>query len=445
MGILDFLMRPGGGTVNQVMRDAKSPQLPGPYMLGSPNMPTENLGQISAPDSASGGPSLDAMMFADQAPQLPQPQTPRLPMPASAVPSSGGGLPVQPTGGSGTPGMPGQATASQLPAAATPAATFAEPETLDTTATPERASLQAFRAKKREMMTNVAGVMLNKGSPAMRVQGLQLLFEVQKDQEQEIAEQQKLQEDTQARRRSLAMIEAAPADETDKLRAKTLLQLGAKPDEIGTALRFNDAGAKERGERRDQFTKWMTTQSDEAAKFGTMQTAASRAAALIDKGVLATGANPVTSGLAYGASWIRGTDAYNLDQTLTTLKTIVGYDKLAEMREASKTGGALGSVTENETRWLQATQGSLDQFQDPEVLKQNIADIIKGKALSVQIRALVPGIEQGDRDAIEKYMKLTQDRAAIGEQVRQRLSETAGQNEVAPGGDSSHEKKYGLM
>lgn len=84
-----------------------------------------------------------------------------------------------------------------------------------------------------------------------------------------------------------------------------------------------------------------------------------------------------TSGWTTGAigatgAMVPGTAAYNLDATLDTLKANLSFDRLQQMREASATGGALGSVTERELDLLGSTIASLKQGQDPEQLRRNL-------------------------------------------------------------------------
>lgn len=64
--------------------------------------------------------------------------------------------------------------------------------------------------------------------------------------------------------------------------------------------------------------------------------------------------------------------AHTLGELLKTVKANAGFDKLQLMREASPTGGALGSVSDRENENLQAVIGSLEQSQDPEVLAYNL-------------------------------------------------------------------------
>ena len=83
---------------------------------------------------------------------------------------------------------------------------------------------------------------------------------------------------------------------------------------------------------------------------------------------------------------IPGTEAKSLSGLLQTIKANVGFDRLQQMRDASKTGGALGAINKSEMDLLQAVMGSLDQSQSPEDLMRNLnrvndiyLDIIYGK------------------------------------------------------------------
>lgn len=84
----------------------------------------------------------------------------------------------------------------------------------------------------------------------------------------------------------------------------------------------------------------------------------------------------MTTGLAGKASsLIPGTDAYNLNQRLLTVKANLGFDRLQQMRDASPTGGALGQVAVQELNALQSTVGSMELGQSKEELKKNLDKI----------------------------------------------------------------------
>lgn len=69
---------------------------------------------------------------------------------------------------------------------------------------------------------------------------------------------------------------------------------------------------------------------------------------------------------------IPGTNAFDVSQLLDTVRANIGFDRLTQMREASPTGGALGSVTERELSLLQSVLGNLSQSQSPEQFQRNL-------------------------------------------------------------------------
>lgn len=90
------------------------------------------------------------------------------------------------------------------------------------------------------------------------------------------------------------------------------------------------------------------------------------------------------------AAKIPGTPAFNLVKTLDTIKANIGFDKLSEMRKASPTGGALGSISDFENRQLQSTLGNLENSQDKAQFQYNLARLKK------VYTAIVHGIRNPD-------------------------------------------------
>ena len=76
---------------------------------------------------------------------------------------------------------------------------------------------------------------------------------------------------------------------------------------------------------------------------------------------------------------IPGTPAHNLASTLDTIRGNIGFDKLAEMKANSPTGGALGQVSDFENRLLQTLWGNLEQSQTREQFEENL-DLVKQQA-----------------------------------------------------------------
>lgn len=84
----------------------------------------------------------------------------------------------------------------------------------------------------------------------------------------------------------------------------------------------------------------------------------------------------MTTGLVGKAqAFVPGTDAFNLNQRLLTIKANLGFDRLQQMRDASPTGGALGQVAVQELNALQSTVGSLEIGQDRKELSKNLEKI----------------------------------------------------------------------
>ena len=127
-----------------------------------------------------------------------------------------------------------------------------------------------------------------------------------------------------------------------------------------------------------------TTATAEAEKAVTAPQRAEKARALIAgiDGTIAeidnaiAGINWSTVGLIGAvARAVPGTPAYNLKQTILTIKANIGFDRLQQMRDSSPTGGALGQVAVQELDALQASIASLDQAQDGPQLQRNLQKV----------------------------------------------------------------------
>ncbi|CAB4147877.1 hypothetical protein UFOVP507_53 [uncultured Caudovirales phage] len=99
---------------------------------------------------------------------------------------------------------------------------------------------------------------------------------------------------------------------------------------------------------------------------------ADRMISVIQQSIPMVGYN--TAGVA-GRAAIWGSEGVDLQKNLDTLKANLGFDRLQQMRDASKTGGALGSVAVKELEALQATVASLDRTQSPEKLRESLQNI----------------------------------------------------------------------
>lgn len=97
--------------------------------------------------------------------------------------------------------------------------------------------------------------------------------------------------------------------------------------------------------------------------------------------------NPQTAGLGSqikdvnipftGINVGAGSKSKDLEALLSTIGADSAFSELQAMRDASPTGGALGSITERELSLLQNAVAALDQAQSPEQLKTNLANYKK--------------------------------------------------------------------
>jgi hypothetical protein len=73
---------------------------------------------------------------------------------------------------------------------------------------------------------------------------------------------------------------------------------------------------------------------------------------------------------------VPGGDAANAQSRLNTLKSQIGFAVLQAMRDASKTGGALGAVSDTENKLLQNNIAALETVQDESQLKEQLRKIV---------------------------------------------------------------------
>lgn len=103
-----------------------------------------------------------------------------------------------------------------------------------------------------------------------------------------------------------------------------------------------------------------------------------RKANIIIRGIddLLPRSNIFTAGF-FGApsKFIPGTPSANFAADLQTIEANIAFDALQEMRELSKTGGALGQVAIKELELLRDVRGALLQSQSPAQLKRNLNKI----------------------------------------------------------------------
>ena len=95
------------------------------------------------------------------------------------------------------------------------------------------------------------------------------------------------------------------------------------------------------------------------------------------------------SGALYSKVW--GTPAFDFASSLETIKANIGFDRLQRMREASKTGAAVGQLSNRELGLLTETLGPTRQGMSPGRLREALAVIKKIYSSSSVYRDLTEG------------------------------------------------------
>ena len=117
------------------------------------------------------------------------------------------------------------------------------------------------------------------------------------------------------------------------------------------------------------------------------------------------------SGAAWG--WLSESEAAELRRQVDVLKSTASIENLTAMRQASPTGGALGSVTERENAMLAQASGAIDPNSRPEDFRgqldnyeRTLLRIVHGPAEGDRIFAETRGeVPTGDGGAIDDLVK----------------------------------------
>lgn len=116
-----------------------------------------------------------------------------------------------------------------------------------------------------------------------------------------------------------------------------------------------------------------------------------------------------------------GTTARDLTANLDAIKSVIGFQALQAMRDASPTGGALGPVSDFENKLLQAQLGNLEIGQSPSQLIENLKKVKQRVGENVGITRAFFANEYADKptaDAAAPDLK-----TMTTEQLEQRLQE----------------------
>jgi len=104
--------------------------------------------------------------------------------------------------------------------------------------------------------------------------------------------------------------------------------------------------------------------------------------------------DPITGISGSLAESIPGTSAVDAEALRTTIGANIGFDRLQAMREASKTGGALGAISEREMKQLESVMGSLGKKQSKEQQLRNLKRLDKIYGGIIEKASAYPGASQ---------------------------------------------------
>ena len=129
--------------------------------------------------------------------------------------------------------------------------------------------------------------------------------------------------------------------------------------------------AQQKQDLKDAATLEQQTKAAEMA-FG-------RAGIVLDKAQQAFNmVNGRTAGpLGVAMQSVPGTDAADMAGLIETIKSNLATSELQKIRDASKTGGALGNVSNKDVTLLESAVASLSQKQSPEMLRKNLGEVIR--------------------------------------------------------------------
>lgn len=109
----------------------------------------------------------------------------------------------------------------------------------------------------------------------------------------------------------------------------------------------------------------------------------------------------------FGASVARGiggTSAADVEALLNTISANTAFDRLQKMRDASKTGGALGQVSERELALLRDSIASISQTQSDEQFQTNMQQVIDSYQRVLDRLEGPSKTATSDDDLIRKYL-----------------------------------------
>jgi hypothetical protein len=269
-------------------------------------------------------------------------------------------------------------------------------DTLDKPGGTVEAAKQAAQLVRRRSNTELADVALQENAALRSAQVAQGIFESAQGQDRQLTfEEVQALNDAGANLQFGSTISQAqasgiiPKSSTEAGSASSNASAQAYADLINSGqMKIENVPAEDRGLVAQMVELGTNTANTEISDYraqaiGRMDTA-------IDS--IMNSVSGWTTGFGSWLDVIPSSDSRNMKAELDTLKANIGFQELTAMRDASKTGGALGNVSDTEIRLLTNVLGALDTGQSPENFKKNLQIVKDGLKPFIEELSL---IEQG--------------------------------------------------
>jgi len=187
--------------------------------------------------------------------------------------------------------------------------------------------------------------------------------------------------------------------------ARFIVQTVRNPDDLRSAYQTVLSNRTEQAKVKAEQEK-LALEKEEAAKKeaglkASGQASMTTAVTAVDQAIAAIDAPGMpAAGIGSALKFFPQTNAYQASEAIETLKSYISIEKLAEMRQNSTSGASgLGQVTNYEQRMLAASQGTIAQGLDPELLRSNLKNV-RAKIVAFNTpSAEDPSISQMEMDA----------------------------------------------
>ncbi len=230
---------------------------------------------------------------------------------------------------------------------------------------------QGFDVSTPEGLQQLASFFVQNGEPGLAQQVASQALSQRQTAAQTMQAEENLQRGQQYRAAVAALQQNPDATEQDFI---NLARQFSSPEAGITAAIQAESRKELKAAEQDRKEQAVTEQQKAAAEM-----AFGRAGIVLDKAKQAYNmVNSRTTGsLGTALLAIPGSDATDMAGLIETIKSNLATSELQKIRDASKTGGALGNVSNKDITLLESAVASLSQKQSPEMLRKNLGEVIR--------------------------------------------------------------------